>query len=194
MQHSVFALELCCPFEPHSPLRKRLYDLIVSHPAASSFHDKWSLYQALSDALLSEMQSFEYGCWDFYDDDSIATQKYQEWCNGLLAEEGVRQSPSSAPAQGPYRQEAERRYMTFTMAFLMTRGSNSERTLAARCDVTQANLWRRDVVASLVQGVRYLNFASIQSDVVYMIPGRDDYGLTPEDLGSGKFEYLRKLA
>jgi hypothetical protein len=193
MLHSVFAMELCCPYEPRSAFRKRLYDLICSHPKSSSFQDKWTLYQHLSEAILRELPSFEFGCWDFFDDDSIAVPKYQEWCNGLIAEEGVRQTPSSDPAQGPYRDASDRRYMTFTMAFLLIRGSNSERTLAARCDIPQQNLWRRDVFASLLQGIRYLNFASVRSDVVYMIPGADEWGLTSEDLGSGKFAYLRQM-
>jgi hypothetical protein len=77
---------------------------------------------------------------------------------------------------------------------LLARGSNSERTLAARCNIDQRHLWHRSVFVSLLHGIRYLNFASVRSDVVYLIPGADEYGLTTEDLASDKFAYLRPVA
>lgn len=192
MRYSVFAMELCGTYEPQSQLRRQLTDLIVTHPERAGLHDKWDLYQRTTTLLLSQLHAFEYGCWDFFDD-SLAESKYQEWCGGLVLEEGVRKTPSVDFNSGYFRQPNDVRYMTFTMAFLLAYGTSSERAFAQRCNIPQAQLWKRDVFASLLHGLKQINFANVRSDVVYMIPNNDNYGLTPQDLGSGKFHYLRKL-
>ncbi len=38
-----------------------------------------------------------------------------------------------------------------------------------------------------------VNFASVRSDIMYLIPRDDDWGLTVADLSQPKFEYLRAL-
>ena len=38
-----------------------------------------------------------------------------------------------------------------------------------------------------------MNFASVKSDVMYLIPRDDDWALTSEDLSETKFEYLRPV-
>ena len=43
----------------------------------------------------------------------------------------------------------------------------------------------------ILQGIGYLNFAAVKGDVIYLIPGDDDWGLTVQDLTDEKFEYLR---
>ena len=35
---------------------------------------------------------------------------------------------------------------------------------------------------------------AVKSDVLYLIPGEEDWGLTEVDLEAKKFEYLRKIA
>jgi len=192
MNCSVFAIELAFPYDAQSASRPELRRLIQEHPEQLSYAQKAAFYTTATNALLREAPSFERGCWDYFDDE-IALDKYNEWCGGLLKEEGVRRTPSVDGGRGPYRASGETRYTTFTMAFLLARGSNTDRTLASRCAIPQANLWRRDVFVYLLQGIRLFNFASIRSDVVYMIPNRDDYGLTEEDLRAEKFKYLRRI-
>lgn len=192
MDYSVFAIELAFPYDAQNATRPELRRLILEHPEQTSYAQKAAFYTTVTTALLREAHSFERGCWDYFDND-IALDKYNEWCGGLLKEEGVRRTPSIPEGRGPYRGAGETRYTTFTMAFLLVRGSNSDRTLASRCAVPQANLWRRDVFVYLLQGIRLFNFTSVRSDVVYMIPNRDDYGLTEEDLQAEKFKYLRPL-
>jgi hypothetical protein len=38
-----------------------------------------------------------------------------------------------------------------------------------------------------------INFASVKSDIMYLLPRDDDWGLTVDDLAQEKFHYLRVL-
>jgi hypothetical protein len=192
MAYSSFAIEVALQYQPQSQPLSRLHQQIIRMPEQASPGDKSTSYRALVDIILRESPAFERGCWDYYDD-QVAEDKYEEWCGGLIKEEGVRSQPSAAPGQGAYREDAVPQYMTFTMAFLVVRGSNTDNTLKQRCAIPQANLWRRDVFVHLLQGINQLNFASVRSDVVYLIPGREDYGLTLDDLNSPRFAYLRTM-
>ena len=192
MPHSIFALEVCLRLGPHSTLPSELRRLVVSQPAASTYQAKWSLYRQACDILLANLASVEKGCWDYFDDDARAQRDYKMWTDGLLTEEGARKAPSWQGGADPYRSAAQG-YMTFTMAFLLAKNTRADLEQRARCNVHEALLWRRDVFAHLIQGVPLLNFASVKSDVIYVIPGDERWSLTAEDLVDPKFHYLRPL-
>jgi hypothetical protein len=107
----------------------------------------------------------------------------------MTTEEGSRREPSGRP--DPYR--GEPRYLTFTMTFLIVQGSPTDRALAQLCSIPEAYLWRRDVFGRILAGMSVINFASVKSDVMYLIPRDDDWGLTSSDLTAEKFNYLRVI-
>ncbi len=190
MQHSIFALEISAPFQPGSPLHVGLCELVRNHPIAASLQEKWQIYRHATDLLLQWLPTFERGCWDFFDDDQRAQADFMMWCNGMFTEEGSRKQPSGHP--DPYR--ADPRYLTFTIALLLVQGTPTERLLAQRCNIPEQHLWRRDVFHHLIEGLPYVNFASVKGDVMYLIPRDGDWGLTAQDLGHEKFKYLRQIA
>lgn len=189
MQRSIFALELCVRLVPGSPLRGRLHELVARHPEHSTYDAKWALYQALAKELRGNLEHAERGCWDFFDDDARAEKDFAMWCNGMLTEEGARREPSGVP--DPYR--GEPRFLTLTMALLLVQGSPSERAVRNLCHIPDGELWKRGTFARILDGLHVVNFASVIADVVYLIPGRDDFGLTHADLAEEKFAYLRGL-
>jgi hypothetical protein len=79
------------------------------------------------------------------------------------------------------------------MAFLMVQGTPTDQAISSLCQVPEAELWRRDVFYRLLVGLGILNFASVKSDVMYLIPRDGDWGLTAQDLAHAKFHYLRPL-
>jgi hypothetical protein len=107
----------------------------------------------------------------------------------MTTEEGVRKEPSGQ--SDPYR--GSPRYMTLTMAFLLVQNSPSDIAMAALCTTRDADLWKRATFARILNGMGALSFSSVKSDVIYVIPRDDDWGLTAEDLSETKFEYLRPL-
>ena len=107
----------------------------------------------------------------------------------MVTEEGVRREPSGLP--DPYR--GDPRYLTFTMALLILQGSPTDRMMKELCNIPEAYLWHRETFARILRGMAQVSFASVKSDVMYLIPRDDAWALTAQDLGASKFEYLRAL-
>ena len=91
------------------------------------------------------------------------------------------------------RISAEKRYIVVTLIFLVEGGSNSDRTLAERCDVPESEYWTRLTFGRLIATIPLLNFANVEADAVYLAPGSDEDGLSMEDLHGGGYEYLKML-
>jgi hypothetical protein len=187
MNHSVFAIELCMRLEPGSVLREELKDLVMSHPVLSTPGQKWQLLKRASELLVKNDHLYEMGCWDFFDSDERALKDYDMWSNGMITEEGARKEPSWDP------QGQDPRFMTFTIALLLVNGSKSERELAQVCNVPEDFLWNKSTFRRVLKGLAHVNFAFVKSDVMYLIPGEESWGLTPTDLKERKFEYLRSI-
>jgi len=189
MESSIFAIEVAARLDRAPNLLPVLRSAITDHPQAVGLHQKWLLYKRASDALLGSLGAIERGCWDYFDDHARAEKDFEMWLRGMTAEEGARRQPSGRP--DPYR--GEPRYLTFTMTFLVVRPSPTDTALSRLCDIPEQHLWRRDVFGRLLGGMSAVNFASVKSDVMYLIPRDDDWGLTVDDLAQDEFHYLRVL-
>jgi hypothetical protein len=190
VKHNIFALELLLRLEPNATLRERLRDLVARHPAASSAGAKWKLLRRVAELLLDNEQLFEKGCWDFFDDDDRALKDYHMWSYGMISEEGARKVPSGAPDA----KAGEPRYMTFTISLLLKADTPCARELGALCDIPDKDLWKKTTFVRILKGLSKVSFSAVKSDVLYLIPGEPDWGLTEADLKAEKFEYLRQIA
>ena len=190
MRHNIFALELCLRLEPNDSLRERLRDLVTRHPAATTSGAKWQLLRRVADLLLEHEQLFEKGCWDFFDDDDKALKDYHMWSYGMISEEGARKMPSGRPVAGG----GEPRYMTFTISLLLKADTPCARELGSLCDIRESDLWKKSTFVRILKGLSKVSFSAVKSDVLYLIPGEPEWGLTEADLQAEKFEYLRKIA
>ncbi|MBX3187438.1 MAG: hypothetical protein KF819_10505 [Labilithrix sp.] len=188
MSRSILAVEICAKLEPGGRLHTALHRAVTSHPASASLQQKWLFYRHVIGELLVAAPLFERGCWDYFDDDTRARADYEQWVGGMVTEEGARPSPSG---NDPYR--GETRYLTFTMAFLLLQNSPSDLAVRRLCDIPEPALWQRATFHRILSGMGVLNFASVQSDVAYLIPRDVGWGLTREDLAQPKFDYLRPL-
>lgn len=190
MKNSLFAFEVCMRLVPGMPLRQGLQQLVFSHPEHAGHQDRYALYSQITDLLGHNLNLAERGCWEYFDDHDRAIRDYDMWSKGMITEEGARTAPSGAP--DPYRPEP--RYMTFTIAMLFVQGSPTDRLMNEVCDIPESALWNRSTFGRILTGLRGISFASVQSDILYLIPGDEAWGLTLEDLALPKFEYLRPLA
>jgi hypothetical protein len=188
-QRSILAVELCLSLDPASGLQPLLKRVLTENTQALNFQQKWNMYRQACTALIEHQQLWTSGCWDFFDDDTRARSDFNMWVHGMVSEEGARRQPSGSPE--PYR--GEPRYLTFTIACLLVNGTHCERQLAAVCNISEAFLWHRATFARVLGGMQYLNFASVEADTMYLIPGDIGWGLTAEDLKAPKFEYLRPI-
>jgi hypothetical protein len=188
MLQSIFALEVCAKFEPGGRLHTELRNAVANHAPNASLQQKWLFYRHCVNELLMAVPLFERGCWDYFDNDQRSREDYAQWVAGMVTEEGARSQPLG---DDPYR--GETRYLTFTMAFLLVQNSPTDLALRQLCNIPESQLWHRATFHRILSGLGVLNFASIQSDVAYLIPRDVGWGLTREDLAHPKFEYLRQL-
>jgi hypothetical protein len=79
------------------------------------------------------------------------------------------------------------------MAFLLLNGSPTDEAVKRVCGIPQNRLWHRATFQRILSGLGALSFASIKSDVAYLIPRGPGWGLTDEDLAQPKFVYLRPI-
>jgi hypothetical protein len=189
MTSSIFSIEVAARLDRAPHLLPILKSAITDHPHTVGLHQKWQLYKRACDALLANLGHIERGCWDYFDNHERAENDFKMWLGGMTTEEGARRQPSGKP--DPYR--GEPRYLTFTMTFLIVRPSPTDHALSLLCKIPEPYLWRRDVFARLLGGMGVINFASVKSDVMYLIPRDDNWGLTVDDLAQEKFHYLRAL-
>lgn len=188
MRHSIFAFEVAARFEPGGRLHTALQTALANARPNMNHQQKWRFYREAISELLTAMPLFQRGCWDYFDDDARAKADYEQWVAGMVTEEGARREPSG---DDPYRGSA--RYLTFTMAFLIVNGSKTDEALKRLCDIPENRLWHGATFHRILSGLGVLNFASIKSDVAYLIPRDPGWGLTDEDLAQPKFNYLRPI-
>jgi hypothetical protein len=189
VNHNVFAIEVCLRLDPAITLRSRLHELIAGHPSGTTPRQKREQLQSICALLADHENLFEKGCWDFFDDDDRARRDYDMWSNGMITEEGARGESSGIPGYG----EDEIRYMTFTIALLVAADTPCARDLARLCTFPESQLWERATFVQILRGLSRVDFAGVRSDVLYLIPGADTWGLTAADLTESKFEYLRPI-
>jgi hypothetical protein len=190
LQHSIFALEVCARITPESLLVPSLAEVIKGAPERMNLHQKWLQYQRGAQLVLENLSALERGCWDYFNDDGRALSDYEMWTQGMMTEEGVRKEPSGLG--DPYR--GEPRYLTFTMALLIVQDTPADRHMLSLCDIPESDLWRRPTFARILRGMAHVSFASVKSDVMYLIPQEGAWALTLQDLADPKFEYLRALS
>ncbi len=189
MQSSIFSIEVAGRLDRAPNLLPLLKSAIVEQAQVVGLQQKWMLYRRASEALLANLGIIERGCWDYFEDHNRAEKDFKMWLGGMTTEEGARATPSGRP--DPYR--GEPRYFTFTMTFLIVNPSPTDQAMRRLCDIPQTHLWRRDVFGRLLGGMGVINFASVKSDIMYLIPRDADWGLTVDDLAQEKFQYLRVL-
>ena len=185
---SIFAFEVCQPMATsnHEYLRRLLSD----PPETTSVGDKWSFYQSVFQAISANVPQLTHGCWDYFDDDKRARHDFDNWAETLHTHGGVRQEESTDD-EGPYR--VQTLYTTLTAAFLIKRDTDCDQALRSLTEIPESQLWKRASFARIFAGLGALNFASIKSDVVYLIPRDTGLGLTLEDLSKPDFDYLRPI-
>ncbi|MBL8685397.1 MAG: hypothetical protein JNK05_39830 [Myxococcales bacterium] len=193
VQHAIFAMELCLPLTGVSGTHSTLVSMLREYPLQSTADEKWHFYERVRQLLLSELPHAYKGCWDFFNEDARAKSDFEMWTNGMLTREGARSGPSGRPEGDPFRGGANSRFMTVTIAWLMVQSMPSTIDLSMTCNIPESALWHRSSFGYILSRMGRVQFSAVKSDVFYVIPGDDAWGLTVEDLQLEKFHYLRPI-
>jgi hypothetical protein len=192
MSKTFFGIQVVVKNFVSDPLRRQLHEIIARSDAEQSLTEKRAFWKRVAAVLNEAVPVFELGFWDLISG-SGAEEEFESWSSeieGSLATE--KEEMGTAPDEIS-RISAEKRYIVVTLIFLVEGGSNSDRTLAERCDVPESEHWTRLTFGRLIATIPLLNFANVEADAVYLAPGSDEDGLSMEDLHGGGYEYLKML-
>jgi hypothetical protein len=192
MSKTFFGIQVVVKNFVSDPLRKELHEIIARSDAEQSLVEKRAFWKRVTAVLNEGLPAFEYGYWDLIRGGS-AEEEFESWSSeieGSLATE--KEELGTAPDEIS-RISAEKRYIVVTLVFLVEGGSNSDATLAERCDVPESEYWTRLTLGRLIGTIPLLNFANVDADAVYLAPGSEEDGFSLEDLHGGGYEYLKML-
>jgi hypothetical protein len=191
MAQTFFGIQVVVRNFVSDPLRRQLHELIAQSQSEQSLTDKRSFWKRVTAVLNEAVPAFELGYWDLITGNG--DEEFESWSSdieGSLATEA--EELGTAPDE-VNRISAEKRYVIVTLLFLVEGGSNSDQTLAERCDIPESEWFTRITFGKLIATIPLLNFASVIADAVYMSPGSEEDGFSIEDLHGGGYEYLKML-
>jgi hypothetical protein len=192
VDYSIFMMQVAMKVYPGNAFRSDLHELIRNAPEHATYNDKFFFYRAFSQRLLDAVSYLELGIWEYFDDTDKALSQFADWTDSLEVAREARYQP--IPLQdSAYRGAPQDRYLIACFALLLQQNSPTDVTLRARCNVPADRLWKREIFAHHLKSVPLINFASVRSDLVFLLPGRDDHALTHEDLQAPHYHYLRPL-
>jgi hypothetical protein len=191
MAQTFFGIQVVVRNFVSDPLRRQLHELIARSQSEQSLTDKRSFWKRVTAVVNEAVPAFELGYWDLITGNG--DEEFESWSSdieGSLATEA--EELGTAPDE-VNRISAEKRYVIVTLLFLVEGGSNSDQTLAERCDIPESEWFTRITFGKLIATIPLLNFANVIADAVYMSPGSEEDGFSIEDLHGGGYEYLKML-
>jgi hypothetical protein len=192
MSKTFFGIQVVVKNFVSDALRPQLHEVIARSEAEQSLTEKRAFWKRVAAVLNEAVPAFELGFWDLIRG-SGAEEEFESWSSeieGSLATE--KEEMGTAPDEIS-RISAEKRYIIVTLIFLVEGDSNSDETLAQRCDVPESEVWTRLTFGRLIATIPLLNFANVEADAVYLAPGSEEDGFSMEDLHGGGYEYLKML-
>ena len=192
MSKTFFGVQVVVKNFVSDPLRRQLREVIAQSDSEQSLADKRAFWKRVAAVLNEAVPAFELGFWDLIPG-SEAEEEFESWTSEIEGSLATEQEEMGQAPDEINRISAEKRYVIVTLLFLVEGGSNSDRTLAERCDVPESEYWTRLTFAKLIATIPLLNFANVEADAVYMSPGSEEDGFSMEDLHGGGYEYLKML-
>ena len=140
MSKTFFGVQVVVKNFVSDPLRRQLHEVIARSESEQSLAEKRAFWKRVAAVLNEAVPAFELGFWDLIPGGN-AEEEFESWSSeieGSLATE--KEEMGSAPDEIS-RISAEKQYIIVTMIFLVEGGSNSDKTLAERCDVPESEYW-----------------------------------------------------
>jgi hypothetical protein len=192
--YSFFGVQVAFKNFHRDPLRQKLHKVIAADAGVrQTYGEKQRFWKQVTGLLSEAMPVFEYGDWDL-ERGGNAESKFNDWATeieGSLATVAEEVAPVADEAS---RLSAASSYVLMTMMVLVDKGSNADETLGEWCDIPERIWLTRQTFGRLISIFPRLNFAGVQADAVYLVPGHDRDGLSAEDLVSADYYNLQPLS
>jgi len=192
MSNTFFGIQVVARNFITDPLRPQLHEIIARSASEQSLAEKRAFWKRVAAVLNEGVPAFEMGYWDLIRGDG-ADEEFESWSSEIEGSLATEKEELGTAADEVNRISAEKRYVVVTLVFLVEADTNSDRTLAERCDVPKSEYWTRLTFGRLIATVPLLNFVNVVADAVYLAPGTDEDGFSMEDIHGGGYEYLKLL-
>jgi hypothetical protein len=188
VSHSFFGIQIAVQSPPGDPWREELRQLVLENQRDQAIIDKRAFYTRLTNLLNKVENKYALGHWDYIVGEG-ADREFDDWVAGL---EATSAKDVVDPEEGGTGRDA-RELVVVSIVFLLEGGSNSDNTVAERCDLPESEWSARQTYVRLVATIRMLSFSSVQADGVYLVPGSVQDGLSVSDLQSEGWDYLKPM-
>jgi hypothetical protein len=182
--YSFFGVQVAFKNFHRDPLRRKLHDLLAGDAGTrQSFADKQRFWKRFSGLLSDAMPVFEYGDWELVRGRN-AEDLFTEWSTEIEGSLATEPEEVGVAADEASRVPGGSSFVLVTMMVLVDKGSNADETLGHWCDIPEPAWLTRQTFGRLIGIFPRLNFANVQADAVYLVPGHDRDTLAAEDLVS----------
>jgi len=191
MEYVFFGLQVVVKAIRGDELRIKLHKVMAEASSEQSLADKRTFYKKLVGVLVDAMPVFEKGFWDYLTED--AQEEFDGWCAEIEGTIATEEEEIGRHADETHRLTTDKDYVIVSVMLLLERGSPSDDTLAARCDLEEADYFTRATFAHLLHTLPMLSFQNVQADAIYLVPGNEEDGFSFDDLIGEGYDYLKDL-
>jgi hypothetical protein len=193
MSYSFFGIQVAFRNFKRDGLRKKLHEVLTQNTSLrQGVSDKQQFWKRFCALINEAMPAFEYGDWDLVRG-SKAQEEFDTWVTEIEGSLATVAEELGDAADEVNRLANTPTYILATMMVLVEEDSNADRTIGTWCDIPEREWLTRQTFGQLVSIFPRLNFANVQADAVYLVPGDDRDGLSAEDLASPDYHHLQPL-
>lgn len=204
-----FGLQLVIQVFGGDELRARLARLIEAEDETDSAGEKRRFMKSLASLLIENQYAWEYGFWEFHAEAETAISSFNQWRNEIEASMATEPEELGSEMDRLHRYSDQKEYLIVTLLMLIDnrdepvaddpgdyefRPTYSQLTSPLRqlCEhFDEAEYWKADTFAGLLDGIRALDPRVIERDGIYVYPGTEQDGLSSFDLLSDQsWKYL----
>jgi hypothetical protein len=174
--------------------RGRLHHIIAGADEDQTLPDKRAFWKNVVALVKGNLPHFEYGYWDFIRGGK-AEGEFETWSSEIEAGLATESEEVGAVADEVHRLGGaigDARFVVVSLLFLVDGGTNTDQTLGERCDVADADFFKRATFIRLLDSITLMNFVNVRADAVYVAPGSDKDGVSELELREG-WAHLKPL-
>ena len=186
---ALFAVQLIVREYASRDLRNQLHAAIAGHGSGEPTPEQRRADYLKVVGLLAPVVSMaDYGFWEYETRPARARESFDTWVTEL--EEGMAEETETAEAAlDTERVLIEKTYIAISLVFLV----RFPIPVCDEYDDDEPSSWRRYTFADLLRAIERFDFAHVEADAAFVMPGSDDDGLSELDLADEGWEPLKPL-
>lgn len=204
-----FGIQIVIQVFGSDELRARLAARMDAEDATDSAEEKRKFLKSIAAILTENRYAWEYGFWDYYDENETSIATFNEWRNEIEASMATEPDEMGDQADKSQRFSDRKEYLIVTLMMLI---DNREETIEDDAgdirfrptyaqlaqpfvrlieDFEEEDYWKPATFEKLLYALRSLDPRVIERDGIYVYPGTSQDGLSSLDLlGDEGWQYI----